>query len=310
MKRLAACAALLCTALSLSAQNNKAPAPPLSPTGPVAPDDFVVLVNGACKTKPEEFAVRDCIRGVTRQEFEQLVSIVSPNATPQAKQKLAESLGQIIILSNEAKKRELTKDPAIQQAVRFSELQALANLLLSRSLAKDAAKISDADVEAYYKGHLAEFQTAAITKILIPKGANESPEDSRKFAGDISARCVAGEDVAKLQAEADQHASQPVSKPVELQNQRRNMYPADQQGLFESKPGTCSAPVTEGTNLAVLKIGEVRSAPLPEVREAITKTIESNRLKEALGNLQGKNVISLNGKYFGTAPATPAPAQK
>ena len=294
MPRFRYCAALLLTAASLLAQDKK-PA-----QEQVAPDDFVVLISGACRTKPEEFAVRDCIRGVTREEFEHVLSIAAPDATPQIKQKLAESLGEIIILSNEAKKRELAKDPAVQQELRFTQLQTLATILVSQSLKKDAQNIPDAEIQQYYEDHHAEFQTAEFLRVLIPKSPTESDDDQAKFAESLRARCASGEDPANLQADADQHVNRSPIKLQDLKNQRRNMFEQAAQTIFQLSPGECSAVIPDKPEMAIYKMVASATAPLVEVRPSIVKVLENQRLNEALQKIKSQNVISLNGKYFDT----------
>ena len=154
---------------------------------------MVIVITGACQTPPGEFAVRDCVRGVTRQEFEDLVAAVDPNSTAQSREKLAEALGQIIILSNEARKRGLPRDPQIHQLMRLEQMRLLANLLISRSMKKDAASVPDTDVEAFYQQHIRDYQTAEMLKIVIPAtSAGEPSPDDKAFAESIRARCAAG----------------------------------------------------------------------------------------------------------------------
>jgi PPIC-type PPIASE domain len=266
----------------------------------VAPDDMVILITGACRTPPGEFAVRDCIRGVTREEFEKLVAATNPNATPEYRKKLAEALGQIIIYSNEAKKRGLPKDPAVQELLRFAQLQTLASQLLAGSLRKEAAATSEADIESYYKAHASDFQSAEFLRLTIPRksAAAEASDDDKQFAESIRARCAAGEDVAKLQQEALQRAERPPSAPADLKNQRRAMFPAAQQSIFDLKTGECSPVIADAGEFRIYKLVNTTTAALPEVHDAIAKAIEAERVKNEIEQLNKSNIISLNNKYF------------
>ncbi len=296
MARLLLSAVLLLSSLGSIAQERAKIANALD--GGVAPDEFVIQITGACETKPGEFAVRDCVRGVTREEFEQVLSIAAPGANEQVRQKVAETLGEIIILSNEAKKRDLPKDPAIKQTLRFSQMQTLQNLLISQSIKKDADNVSPSDIEAYYNSHLSDYQAGEFQKLLIPPGVDDNADARTKYAEDLKARCAAGEDLARLQAEIDQRANRPATKLVELKNQHKNFYPPAEQPIFDLKPGQCSAVTPEQTNLAIYKVTAVKATPLAEVKDQIVKALEATRIKDEVAKIKSQNVVSLNSKYF------------
>ena len=312
LSRFLHCVVLLLLAGTALAQHTaKKPAPKPTPTDQIAPDDMVIVITGACQTPPGEFAVRDCVRGVTRQEFEDLVAAVDPNSTAQSREKLAEALGQIIILSNEARKRGLTRDPQIHQLMRLEQMRLLANLLISRSMKKDAASVPDTDVEAFYQQHIRDYQTAEMLKIVIPAtSAGEPSPDDKAFAESIRARCAAGDDPTKLQAEADQRSGEDVAAPVELKEQRPAGFPEEQRALFDLKQGECSRVMADAKALAVYRMVRISSVPMAEARTAIVNSLEAERMKSQMDALKKEHAISLNGKYFRTAPPQSAPAGK
>ncbi|WP_187148991.1 peptidyl-prolyl cis-trans isomerase [Candidatus Korobacter versatilis] len=302
MPRFLVCAILLLGSLESIAQQRAQVESALD--GGVAPDEFVILVTGACETKPGDFAIRDCVRGVTRAEFEQIISIAAPNATPQIRQKVAEALGEIIILSNEAKKRDLPKDPAIKETVKFSQLQALQNLLISQSIKKDADNVPQADVEAYYNAHIGDYQSGEFQKIIVPATVSDNVDERTKLAADLQKRCVAGEDPAKLQAEIDDKAKRTPTKLVELKNQHQNFYPVAEHPIFDLKPGQCSAVIPEQQDLAIYKVTAIKTTPIADVKDQIVKSLQTSRMKDEIAKIKSQNVVSLNGKYF-TVPAAP-----
>jgi hypothetical protein len=306
--RFAALAALLLVAANLMAQQpKKKPDPKPQPAqSQVAPDDFVILITGACQTPPGEFAVRDCIRGVTREEFEALLAATNPKPTPKTRQKLAATLGQIIILSNEAKKRGLPKDPEIKQIMRVEQMQLLANLLVQREMKSEASKVTDTDLESFYNAHVEEFRTVDLVRIQVPSKAiiGGPSEDDKAFAETIRARCAVGEDPNKLQAEAMHRTGQAVIPAADLKDQRRSMLPADQQSIVNLKPGECSPVIADRDGLAIYKVVAARIPPMPEVRSAVAEAIEAERMRTQLETLKKQNAISLNGRYF---EATPSP---
>ena len=312
MPRFLHCAVLLLLAGSVFAQGSpgKKAAKPEVAQDAVNPDDMVIVVRGACQTPPGEFAVRDCIRGVTREEFEALVAATNPNATPEYRRKLAENLGRVIILSNEAKKRGLLKNPKVRELVRMVQLQELAGLLLSQSAPDDTTYVPDTEVEEFYRSHLADYQSAELIRLTIPRKnpADSSAEDAT-YAEAIRSRCAAGEDPAKLQGEAAQRINRSVTAPEDLKNQRPAQYSDAQKKIFEMKPGECVLFEDEKSDFLIYKMGAMLEAPLNEVRGSVVKALESARKKNQLDTLMKQNVITLNGKYFSAAPTTtPAPS--
>ncbi len=273
----------------------------------VAPDDFVVLITGACLTPPGEFAVRDCVRGVTRQEFEQLLAITRPDAPMGYKQRLAETLAQDIILSNEAKKRGLPKDPDVENLLHFLQLQELAKLLMTYTLKKETAP-TDEEVQKFYEAHLIEYQAVDLQRIIVPAKGAEVTDDDRNYAETLRSRCAEGEDMAKLQAAADQRVGRPTDPPVELKNQRRMMYPVPQQEtLFALNPGQCAVVAQSNAEFFVLKMTMKSDKPTPEMRATIANALQQAKIKEVTDALAKQNVISLNPKYF---PPSPPPTAK
>lgn len=284
---------------------------PATTQAQVSPDDMVILINGACRTPPLEFAVRGCIRGVTRQEFEELIQVSDPNATPEVKQQLADRLGKIIVLSNEAKKRDLVKDPAVQQYLKFVDMQVLANLLLSKTLKEEATKqATDEAVQAYYEAHVPDFGTADLVRIAIQKKTDETTDALAQYADALRSRCASGEDMAKLQAEANQRAGQPAAAPVELKGQREQALPANQRSVFLLKQGECSVVSPGDSQRMIYKLVARTTIPLERVRPAVVAAIESEYIKSELEKLTKDNIVSLNNKYFNTAPAKPANPSK
>lgn len=307
MPRFPHCAVLVLLAGSVLAQGNagKKPAKPKVAADAVSPEDMVIVIRGACQTPPGEFAVRDCIRGVTREEFEALVAATNPKATAEYRRKLAENLGRVIILSNEAKKRGLLKDPKVRELVRMVQLQELAGLLLSQAEPSDATYVPDTEVEDFYRSHIRDYQSAELIRLTIPRKYpdDSSPEDA-SYAEAIRSRCATGEDPAKLSAEAAQRANRNLAAPEDLKDQRPAQYPDTQKNIFGLKPGECVLFASDKSDFVIYKMVAITETPLNEVRGSVVKAVESARIKNELDTLMKQNVVSLNGNYFPAPPTT------
>jgi hypothetical protein len=292
--------------LAQSSAGKKADKPGVAPEA-VAPDDMVIMITGACQTPPGEFAVRDCIRGMSRQEFEALVAATNPNATPEYRQQLAEKLGRVIILSNEAKKRGLPKDPKVKELLRMLQLQELANLVVAGTDKEDAAKASDTEIEEFYRSHQNDLQVAELLRLTVPrKTSNEFAAEDRTYAESVRSRCGAGEDPAKLQAEAWQRVNQNAAPPEVLKNQRRAQYPEAQKSVFDLKPGECAPFSPNKTKFEIYKMVAMTVIPLSDARSAIVEALQSERARRQIGELTKQYSIQLNSKYFPVMPAVPA----
>jgi hypothetical protein len=294
------CAVLLLVAGTLFAQGTaKKKAEPAPPD--VAPDDMVIVIPGECQTEPLEFATRDCIRGLTRQEFEAVVAATNPSATPEYRRQLAERLARIIILSNEARKRGLPKDPEVHELLRMVQAQELANALLHR-IEIDSGNISDADIAAYFQAHSNDYKLAEFIRIAI---ARKQTADDQSYAEGLRTRCAAGEDPAKIAADAAEHAGAKVSPPEDLKDQRSGQYPAAQRSIFDLKPGECGLIAANEGEFHIYKMVASRAGELSEVRDAVVRAIQNGKMKTELNEITGQHEVNFNDKYFPAANAAP-----
>lgn len=296
------CAVLLLVAGSLLAQAVKKKAEPAPPE--VAPDDMVIVIPGECQTEPLEFATRDCIRGLTRQEFEAVVAATNPSATPEYRRQLAERLARIIILSNEARKRGLPKDPEVHELLRMVQAQELANALLHR-IEIDSGNISDAEVAAYFQAHLSDFTLAEFIRIAVPR---KQTADDQPFAEGLRTRCAAGDDPVKLAADAAERAGAKVSAPEDLKDQRSGQYPAAQRSIFDLKPGECGLIAANEGEFHIYKMVASRAGELSEVRDAVVRAIQNGKMKTELNEITGQHEVNFNDRYFPSANAVPEKA--
>ncbi len=103
-------------------------------------------------------------RVITLEEFERRLNQQSPFArarynSAERKREFLDSLVRFELLAKEAEAKGLHKDPDVQLARKQAMVKRLTATEI-RDLVK-LADISDADVEGYYKEHLAEFDKAA-----------------------------------------------------------------------------------------------------------------------------------------------------
>lgn len=291
--------------------------PPAQPAVPaeqaeVAPAAAVITIDGVCDGKVPAAPAPDCKTVITRAQFEKLVDAIDPNLPPPRRQQLADVYARIIVLSDAAEQRGLAGTPEAQQVLNFTRMQTLTQLLL-RDLQKEAASVPPAEIEKYYNEHAAQYEQATLQRIFIPKTppGGENPTDEKTLlaeAGKIRAAAVAGGDFEKLQKQAyDDLGLKTPPPPTAAGTQRRSALPPSQAGVFDLQPGQISEVMNEPGGLYIFKLESKKKLPLAEVTPEITKTLEGERMKNAVDSLTRNVKPNLNQQYFGAA-AVAAPA--
>src|SRR6202521_1851115 len=248
-----------------AAPSAASPAPALPDTSAsVAATAPVITIKGVCAAQPKVAAAKgaaakpvsaakvpattsagDCKTVITKAEFEQLASHLSPNVTPQMKKQLSTLLPKWIATSNAAKKEGLDKTPQFEDRVKVLKMQILSQEL-QQKIQEDAGKIPPEAIEKYYKEHADGYEQLNVDRLFVPRtkqpDAEAKLEDEKndklseeaqkakqaeekakveegeqamnKLAESLRARAAAGEDFAKLQKEAFTAAAMKVESPT------------------------------------------------------------------------------------------------
>ena len=101
--------------------------------------------------------------------------------SPAIRRQLATRYSWALRMSAEAEKRGLDKQPSFEEKMQWARLQILSQEL-SAALQADSAKVTDADVEDYYKKNEATYEQATLTRIFIPKTKQITPAATPKTA--------------------------------------------------------------------------------------------------------------------------------
>jgi hypothetical protein len=138
----------------------------------VGPTDPVITVKGPCSDPAKKGET--CETVVTREQFEKLADALQPNMSPPIKVRLATAYSRLIGMSKEAEKRGLDKQPKFEANLGFARMQILSQQLTG-TLQEDAQKVSDADVEKYYKEKIDTYQEASLQRLFIPRTKQVTP---------------------------------------------------------------------------------------------------------------------------------------
>ncbi len=288
----------------------KPPAPAASPAQkPAAPAELpptapVITIDGVCNGKVPATPSPNCKTVVTRAQFEKLVDALDPKMPPPRRQQLAEVYARMLVLSDAADQRGVASSPGAEQVLHFTRMQTLTQLLL-RDLQKQAAEVPPAETEAYYKAHINNYEQGTVQRIFIPKtppGGEKPPDDKtlKAEADKIRAAAASGGDFEKLQKQAyDDLGIKTPPPPSNIGSERRGSLPPGQAKVFELQPGQVSDVIDEPGGFYIYKLDSKKQLTLPEVTPEINRTLESERMKDAVDKLTKNIKPVFNDQYFG-----------
>jgi bifunctional DNA-binding transcriptional regulator/antitoxin component of YhaV-PrlF toxin-antitoxin module len=160
------------TTTFLLSQSSPVPTPTTATTGAakpkpqVAPTDPVITIKGVCADAPK--TGDSCKTVITKEQFEKLINALQPDMTPDVRRQLATAYSRMLVMSADAEKRGIDKQPQYDETLRFARLQILSQRL-SRDLQSESEKVPDADIEKYYQENAGAYDQATLLRIFIPK---------------------------------------------------------------------------------------------------------------------------------------------
>ena len=294
----------------------------------VSPSDPVITVKGAC-TDPAKKG-ETCETVVTREQFEKLAEALQPNMAVPIKLRLANAYSRLIGMSKEAEKRGLDKQPKFEANMGFARMQILSQQLTS-SLQEESQKVSDADIEKYYKDKIDTYQEATLQRIFIPrtkqvtppkvaaavkkdKATEQKEAEAREKAGEaamtktaaaLRARAAKGESFDTLEKEAYLAAGLTGNPPsTKMDKVRPTTLPPAHHAALQLKPGEVTEVISDPTGHYIYKLVSKQTLPLDAVKPEIKNWIATQRFRDAMQEFQGTS--QLNDAYFGIKPKPPA----
>ncbi len=314
-------------AAGAKAQQNAAATPDKAPEVKVGPDETVITIKGFCADSTQQGDA--CKTVITRAEFEKLAFALQPGMSPAIRRQLATAYARMLRMSTEAQKRGLDKNPRFDEMMLYARMQILSQELNS-ALQEDSGKVSDADIEDYYKKNEASYEQATFARIFVPRtkqivnpetpkpgakagtppAAPAPPTDEQKKAGeeamkkvatDLHTRAVAGEDPDKLQKEAFVAAGLPNNATTtKMEKVRRTTLPAGHQKVMDLKAGEVSEIISDPNSAYyIYKLISKETLTLEAVKTEIRNQISSQRYRDSVQGFQGN--FDLNEAYFGPA---------
>ena len=265
------------------------------------PDGKVVLTIGTEKITDKQFDA--FVEGLPEQ--------VKAQAKGPMKRQIAEQMVRVRLLSNEAKRRGLDKDPAFVAKAAFQHENLLAGELFA-NMQKDV-KSDDAALQKYFDAHKQELEFVQARHILIRYKGSPVPlreghtelteEESLAKATDLRKKILAGEDFAKLaKAESDDVGSGNVGG--DLGNFKRGqMVPAFEQAAFAAKLNEVTEPVKTQFGYHIIKVE--KHSEFAELKPDLEKRVKPDAARELVEDIRKKATVTFDEGFFGPEPPKP-----
>lgn len=330
-------------ATGAKAETSAPAAPEKAPEVKVGPDDTVITIKAFCADTMLQGDA--CKTAITKAQFEKVTDALQPGMSPAVRRQAATFYSRMLKMSSAAEKRGLDKGPTFDEKMALARMQILSQEL-TRSLQEDSAKVSDSDIEDYYKKNEASYEQATFARIYIPRSkqikpapappaaakAGEKPDakatakpvvpqtptpEQQKAAEEamtkeatlLRARAVKGEDPDKLQKEAYTVAGLSGSAPsTTMDKVRSSTLPANHRTAMDLKPGDVSEVISDpNSGHYIYKLISKETLSLDAVKTEIKSQLSSQRFRDSMQGFQQN--VDLNDAYFGPArnPAMPMP---
>jgi len=304
-------------------------------TSDTALDSPIITINGLCDTSSAEKGdLANCNTVITRAEFERLIEAVQPGMPARALREFALRYAGALVMTRKAEQMGLDKGANYEEQMRLARIQILSQEL-KKVIQDRVSQISDNDIEHYYRNNTARFEKAVMDRIYIPKtqqppaAVERKPNDRdmqrrshdseltmKQVADKIRARAVAGEEFAKLQADAYQVAGMKIAARETSIAIRRTSLPPNQDSVMDLKPGEVSSVLEDPNGYVIYRVKTKDRLSMDQAREEIRATLLSQRTQDELHDIEESATPALDETYFSRRrktmvgigePTTPAP---
>jgi hypothetical protein len=246
-----------------------------------------------------------CSITVTGEQFHALVQALDPNMDEASRQSLAAEYSRLLIMAAEARRRHLDRSPELQTLLAFSKLQLLANRLV-RDITVDPVRVSELEVEKYFRDHRREYHEVTLSRIFIPiplKNMGPTAVSAADRAAALHKRAIAGEDFELLQREVSETPGGSNGRIGPLQCR---LLPEAHREACDLEPGKTSMPQADSLGYSIYRMESRRSSEFDDVRDEIRAMLERQRVEAEIHQVRTPVSLELDERYFGKLPQ-PAP---
>lgn len=259
---------------------------------------IILVVAGAAPAADSDILAKVGNKNITRADIEALISFYPPNQQaiirmdPKNEEALLNNYVTIMAVAETARRQGFDKEKNMRKQIQILSDEHLAKGYVQKNVIAKV-KVTDKDVEEYYKNHPKEFEkpeTVKVRHILLGfKGemTDDQKKELRKQAEDVLKKAKGGDDFAKL---ATEYSDDPGSKTKggELGYfPRGNMVPEFENAAFNLKQGEISDVIETPYGYHIIKAEDKKAAEMPafdsikdQVRVKATQAAEQKRVND------------------------------
>ena len=259
---------------------------------------MVLFVTGVAAAADPDVLARVGNKNITKADIEALISFYPPNQQaiirmdPKNEEALLNNYVTIMAVAETARRQGFDKEKNVRKQIQILSDEHLAKGYVQKNVISKV-KVTDKDVEEYYKNNPKEFEKPETVKarhILIGfKGdmTEDQKKELRKKADDVLKKAKRGDDFGQL---ASEYSDDPGSKTKggELGYfPRGNMVPEFENAAFNLKPGDISDVIETPYGYHIIKVEDKKAAEMPafdsikeQVKIKATQAAEQKKINE------------------------------
>lgn len=251
------------------------------PTDTSAAKEVLAIVNG---------------QSLTKLHYNQLLAQYQPEARAQAVQNKGRFMRELVLqelLSQEAARIQIEKDPTVQALLRVQRNGALARAVVQKYIA-ERSDITDTRISEHYDKNKTDYKAEeqiTASHILV------KTEDEAKA---IHAELAKGKDFAELAKTNSTGPSGPRGGQLGTFGRSR-MVPEFEKAAFALRVGDISQPVKTKFGYHIIKVTnrtDSRAKSLSEVKEDIRRALISEYVNSLLQDIQDKAKVDLKNPDY------------
>lgn len=240
---------------------------------------------------PDEVTMEDLSRALERMPFKKRKLYQS------SPQKMSEFLdiyiNQKVIYTEAVRKGIDERKDVIEKTENFRKQ--LIGQTFGQEILKDI-KVSDVEIENYYREHRKDYEQLGISEIFIKTGpvSGGTMVGALAKAGEVSERAKAGEDWKELVRRFSDDGASKKKDGETVYIQRGRFSPAIDDMLFRMKEGEITNPLEVDGGYFIIKINEgAASLPEGQVRRKIESILINEKLVEYVYGLREESGVEV-----------------
>ena len=206
----------------------------------VAPSQPVITVHRACgesKATPAADLANPCIAVVTREQFENLVQALHPGeALPSAaRNNLAKLYAEYLAVEVAVDESGMEDTAEYREFMNSMGEPFAASEYYRRKLQQKLSSPPREEIDAYYRQHLDEYESARLDRILIPREESATPNSKALGVADAARESLLkGVDAMEVQKQAWRELSlgDPQAVDVGTRKRRRPSFGGSRGSVF------------------------------------------------------------------------------